>query len=79
VRTVIWATGYRADHSWIEAPKEDGIIAIGQHGRAPVPGIHFVRGRFLFAISRHARDVARDVSRGWLTPRAAVPTRSLER
>ena len=63
-RTVIWATGYRPDHSWIEAPKENGVIAIGRHGRTPVPGLHFVRGRFLFAISRHARDVARDVSRG---------------
>ena len=61
VRTVIWATGYRADHSWIEAPKEQGVILVGRHGRTPVPGLHFVRGRFLFAISRHARDVARDV------------------
>ena len=60
-RTLIWATGYRADHSWIEAPKVDGVIPIGRHGRTPVPGLHFVRGRFLFAISRHARDVARDV------------------
>jgi putative flavoprotein involved in K+ transport len=62
-RTVIWATGYRADHSWIDAPKENGVITIGRHGRTPVPGLHFVRGRFLFAISRHARDVARDVGR----------------
>ena len=60
-RTLIWATGYRADHSWIEAPKVDGVIPIGRHGRTPVPGLHFVRGRFLFAITRHARDVARDV------------------
>jgi putative flavoprotein involved in K+ transport len=60
-RTVIWATGYRADHGWIEAPKVDGVIQIGRHGRTPVPGLHFVQGRFLFAISRHARDVARDV------------------
>lgn len=63
-RTVIWATGYRADHVWIEAPKKDGVIAIERHGRTAVPGLHFVRGRFLFAISRHARDVARDISRG---------------
>lgn len=62
-RTVIWATGFRADHSWIDAPKENGVIAIGRYGRTPVPGLHFVRGRFLFAISRHARDVARDVNR----------------
>jgi len=63
-RTVIWATGYRADHSWIEAPKEKGLIPIGRHGRASVARLHFVRGRFLFAISRHARDVARDVGPG---------------
>ncbi|TMC04584.1 MAG: hypothetical protein E6J35_05190 [Chloroflexi bacterium] len=62
-RTVIWATGYRADHSWIDAPKENGLIAIGRHGSTPVGRLHFVRGRFLFAISRHARDVARDVGR----------------
>ena len=60
-RTVIWATGYRADHSWIDGPKENGVIAIGRHGRGAVAGLHFVRGRFLFAISRHARDVARDL------------------
>lgn len=63
-RTVIWATGYRADHSWIDAPTEKGVIAVGRHGRTPVPGLHVVRGRFLFAISRHARSVARDVGRG---------------
>lgn len=63
LRTVIWATGYRPDHSWIDAPKNNGVIAIGPHGRTPLRGLHFVRGRFLFAISRHARDVARDVRR----------------
>ena len=63
LRTVIWATGYRPDHSWIDAPMSNGVIAIGRHGRTPVRGLHFVRGRFLFAISRHARDVARDVLR----------------
>jgi putative flavoprotein involved in K+ transport len=49
-RTVIWATGYRADHSMLSAGGE--------------PGVHFVRGRFLFAISRHARDIARDLAKG---------------
>lgn len=62
-RTVIWATGYRADHAWIDAPKENGVIPIGRSGSTPVGRLHFVRGRFLFAISRHARDVARDVGR----------------
>ena len=38
-------------------------LAIGRHGRTTVAGLHIVRGRFLFAISRHARDVARDIAR----------------
>src|SRR5207247_8559765 len=57
-RTVIWATGFRADHTWIDAPKENGQIRIGRHGRTAVEGLHFVRGRFRSAISRHARDGA---------------------
>jgi putative flavoprotein involved in K+ transport len=75
-RTVIWATGFRPD--WFiaggEPPATPLVIAggeppatplvIGSHGRTPLQGLHFVRGRFLFAISRHARDVARDVARG---------------
>jgi putative flavoprotein involved in K+ transport len=62
-RTVIWATGYRADHSFIAGgePPATPLVPIGRHGRTPIPGLHFVRGRFLFAISRHARDVARDI------------------
>ncbi len=62
-RTVIWCTGFRADHSWIAAQKQDDLISIGAHGRTPVPGLHFVRGRFLFMLSRHAKDVAKDVRR----------------
>jgi putative flavoprotein involved in K+ transport len=78
-RTVIWATGFIAGGERLliaggEPPATPLVIAggeppatplvIGRHGRTPVPGLHFVRGRFLFAISRHARDVARDVNRG---------------
>jgi putative flavoprotein involved in K+ transport len=69
-RTVIWATGFIAGG---EPPPIPLVIAggeppatplaIGRHGRTALPGLHFVRGRFLFAISRHARDVARDVIR----------------
>ncbi|MEP6693506.1 MAG: NAD(P)-binding domain-containing protein [Chloroflexota bacterium] len=62
-RTVIWGTGFRADHSWVDAPKREGLIPIGRHGRTPLDRLHVVRGRFLFSISRHARDVARDVIR----------------
>ncbi len=39
------------------------LIEISRYGRTPVPGLHFVQGRFLYAISRHARDVARDIGR----------------
>ena len=48
-RTVIWATGYRRDDS------------LSAKGAQPRP--HVVGGRFLFAIRRHARDVARAVLR----------------
>ena len=68
-RTVIWATGFIAGGEppatplFIAGgePPATPLVPIGRHGRTPVPGLHFVRGRFLFAISRHARDVARDV------------------
>jgi putative flavoprotein involved in K+ transport len=59
-RTVIWATGYRAATPLLIAggePPATPLTQIGRHGRAPVRGLHFVRGRFLFAVSRHARDV----------------------
>ena len=76
-RTVIWATGYRADHSWIlreppatplvpiiagGEPPATPLVQIRRHGRTSVPGLYFVRGRFLFAVARHARDVARDLA-----------------
>ena len=60
-RTVIWASGYNPDYSWIDAPRLDGKIAIGDHGRSAVQRLWIVRGRFLFSIRRHADDVARDV------------------
>jgi putative flavoprotein involved in K+ transport len=64
-RTVIWATGYKTDDSFIAGGERPATpLLIGRHGRTPLRGLHFVRGRFLFAISRHARDVARDVGRG---------------
>jgi putative flavoprotein involved in K+ transport len=70
-RTVIWATGFIAGEEPPATPliiaggepSATSLIAIGRHGRTPVPGLHFVRGRFLYSISRHARDVARDIGR----------------
>jgi putative flavoprotein involved in K+ transport len=66
-RTVIWATGFIAAGEPPATPlvlvegQATSPLPIGRHGRTAVTGLHFVRGRFLFAISRHARDVARDV------------------
>lgn len=61
-RTVIWATGFRIDHSWIEAPKTDGVIPVGQHGRGTIPGLWLVNERFLHWILRPAADAARDIA-----------------
>jgi putative flavoprotein involved in K+ transport len=60
-RTVIWASGYTQDHTWVDAPKTESKVAIGRRGRTAVARLWFVRGRFLYSVARHARDVARDV------------------
>ena len=64
-RAVIWATGFAVDHSWIDAPRRDGIIAISRHRRGSLPGLWFVHSRFLFPINHQAYGVAHDVAR-WL-------------
>ena len=40
---VVWATGYRADHSWIDVPGAviDGAV-VHERGISPVPGLAFV-------------------------------------
>jgi putative flavoprotein involved in K+ transport len=43
LRSVIWATGYAFDFSWIDLPVLDmnGVPA-HEHGIAPVPGVYFL-------------------------------------
>lgn len=43
VRSVIWATGFRSDHSWIEVPvfDEDGRL-VHQRGVTSSPGLYFL-------------------------------------
>jgi putative flavoprotein involved in K+ transport len=43
VRTVVWATGFRLDHSWIEVPVFDAKGAIVHtRGETESPGLYFV-------------------------------------
>jgi putative flavoprotein involved in K+ transport len=44
IGTVIWATGYRRDYSWLDvagALDRDGEI-VQQHGVSPVPGLYTI-------------------------------------
>ncbi len=42
VRTVIWATGYRFDFSWVAFPVFDGFgYPVQRHGATDVPGLYF--------------------------------------
>lgn len=61
-RTVIWATGFRADRSWVDPEQRDATTTGGPHGRTTIPGLWLVGGQFLFAITPRARDTARDVA-----------------
>ena len=43
VATVIWATGFRLDHAWIDAPVFDAAgAAIHERGVTPSPGLYFL-------------------------------------
>lgn len=43
VSTIIWATGFRADFSWVRAAPLDGDgLPVQQRGVTPVPGLYFV-------------------------------------
>lgn len=70
--TVLWATGYRPDVGWIEAPIADASGAPMQHGGvSSVPGLYFMglhlmirRGSgFILGVGRDAEDVTAAVQR----------------
>jgi putative flavoprotein involved in K+ transport len=70
ISTVIWATGYRSDFSWVEIPVFDGKGYPGHdRGITPVPGLYFLglpwlytwgSGRFS-GIARDANYLADDI------------------
>ncbi|MEX5719522.1 flavin-containing monooxygenase [Geodermatophilus maliterrae] len=88
VDAVVWATGYRPDHSWLHVP---GVVVDGQvrheAGVTDVPGLYFLglpwqtcRGSallgFVGADAAALSDrMAADARRGHLAGAAAVPSR----
>jgi len=71
VDAVIWATGYRRDHSWIELTDEDGTLR-HRRGVTEVPGLYFLglswqhtRGSALLGfVADDAAFVARQIAGG---------------
>lgn len=67
IRSVVWATGYRRDYSWLRMPaiSPHGEI-VQEFGRTPVPGLHvlglpFMRHRtssFIDGVGHDARNLA---------------------
>jgi putative flavoprotein involved in K+ transport len=62
-RTVIWATGFRIDDTWIDVPQEETGIKVGRHRRGPVPGLWINRASLLASLHWGALDIAHDIGR----------------
>lgn len=71
VRTVIWATGYRFDFSWVEFPVFDASgYPVQRHGASDVPGLFFAglhwghrqRSALLCGVAESAERIARSVA-----------------
>src|SRR4029078_11614966 len=82
IRTIVWATGYRPDYSWLELPVLDrkGMIR-HDGGVADAPGLYLMGIQFLrrrkSALIDGAGDDARELSArlaGYLDNRGARPT-----
>ena len=63
-RTVIWATGFRNDDSWIDVPSGVNGLDVGRHRRGPVPGLWVVRASLLASLHWGALDASADIARG---------------
>ena len=85
VDAVIWATGYRADHSWIEAPVLDGDGRVRhRRGVTDVPGLYFLglswqhtRGSALLGwVEEDAEFIATEIDAAASARAAQAPTRN---
>ena len=72
IGTVIWATGYRFDFSWIDAPVLDGAgYPVAPGGVTVCPGLYFVglnwmtwrKSGIIYGAGDDARSVAADIDR----------------
>ena len=72
IGTVIWATGYRFDFSWIEAPVLDGVgYPVAPGGVSACPGLYFAglnwmtrrKSGILYGVGDDGRSVADDIVR----------------
>lgn len=59
--TVIWATGFRIDDTWLGVPADDAGIAVDGRGRTAVPGLWVVRAALLMTLHYRAMAVANDI------------------
>jgi putative flavoprotein involved in K+ transport len=81
IKTIIWATGYRPDYSWLDVPVLDGKGRVRHNGGiTPVPGLYLMSATFLrrrrSTFIDGAGDDARDLSAhlvGYLDESANVP------
>ena len=72
VRGVIWATGFRVDHSWIDVPVfDEGGRAVHERGVTRSPGLYF-----LGQLWQHTRGSA---LLGWVKDDAAYIAERIER
>jgi putative flavoprotein involved in K+ transport len=67
IKTIVWATGYRADYSWLDLPLLDRKGAIRHDGGVTaLPGVYLMGAQFLrrrkSALIDGAGDDARDLS-----------------
>ncbi len=60
-RTVIWASGFRIDDSWIDVPHGEHGITVGRHRRGPVPGLWIDRAGLLASVYWGGRAIAEDI------------------
>lgn len=61
--TVVWASGFRIDDTWIDVPSGDEGMKVGRHRRGPVRGLWVNRASLLASLHWGALDITSDIAR----------------